>query len=327
MITVKDFRKYISYLVLVVGGLANFIGLIKSLLYHNNISTICITATALIATTVLFIVTVKCKKPDLFTKILVVTFSFVYFPLIFWQTNSPATFILNLFLVPASYAIIIDKKRHFVLPIINLIVFDIIATIKLSFSYVLVFSIVYLYILFVISIFSMLFTSYSNQLAIENKKISDLAIRDALTGLYNRTHLYSFYDDLIYIPVLADIDFFKNINDTYGHDEGDRVLKNLAKIFLKYAKDTFKVFRFGGEEFLIISSLSNETTEAIIIDMLNEIRSSLKTVDNKVITVSFGIGEKSKLNEKPIKDADENLYAAKNNGRNCICKNKEVIYR
>lgn len=327
MITVKDFRKYISYLVLVVGGLANFIGLIKSLLYHNNISTICITATALIATTVLFIVTVKCKKPDLFTKILVVTFSFVYFPLIFWQTNSPATFILNLFLVPASYAIIIDKKRHFVLPIINLIVFDIIATIKLSFSYVLVFSIVYLYILFVISIFSMLFTSYSNQLAIENKKISDLAIRDALTGLYNRTHLYSFYDDLIYIPVLADIDFFKNINDTYGHDEGDRVLKNLAKIFLKYAKDTFKVFRFGGEEFLIISSLSNETTEAIIIDMLNEIRSSLKTVDNKVITVSFGIGEKSKLNEKSIKDADENLYAAKNNGRNCICKNKEVIYR
>lgn len=327
MITVKDFKKYISYLVLIVGGLANFIGLIKALLYHNNISTICITSIALVSMTALFIITVKCKKPDLFTKILVVVFSFVYFPLIFWQTNSPATFILNLFLVPASYAIIIDKKRHFVLPIINLIIFDIIATIKLSFSYVLVFSIIYLYILFVISIFSMLLTSYSNQLAIENKKISDLAIRDALTELYNRTYLYSFYDDLIYIPVLADIDFFKNINDTYGHDEGDRVLKNLAKIFLKYAKDTFKVFRFGGEEFLIISSLSNEVTEAIIIDMLNEIRSSLKTVDNKVITVSFGIGEKSKLNEKSIKDADENLYAAKNNGRNCICKNKEVIYR
>lgn len=161
---------------------------------------------------------------------------------------------------------------------------------------------------------------------IENERVNNLANKDALTNLYNRTYLSQFYNKCICIPIMTDIDFFKKINDHYGHDEGDRILKNLAKIFLKYQEDKFKIFRYGGEEFIILSVLEDDLTFRKIIDIVNDVRQNLKTNDDKGVTISVGIGDRDNFDERAIKRADMNLYLSKNSGRNCVSKNNEVFY-
>mgnify|MGYP003306132357 FL=1 len=154
-----------------------------------------------------------------------------------------------------------------------------------------------------------------------------MAMRDELTRLYNRHHLQDYEDtEQEWIPIMLDIDNFKLVNDKYGHDEGDRVLQQLASIMLRYASDNFIPFRYGGEEFLFLSKMSEESTDKYILDFFETVRRELHTSDRQHRTISVGIGKKSVLNDRSIKCADINLYICKNNGRNCVSKNNEVFY-
>jgi len=155
------------------------------------------------------------------------------------------------------------------------------------------------------------------------------ASHDQLTGLYNRSHLIdegerkfsraSRQNDKLCL-IMMDIDYFKTVNDTYGHIAGDRVLKEVASL-LTYDKRTedFSA-RFGGEEFTIVLDGCSREDAKVKAEILREKIQELNPNDITV-TASFGVCElapKHKNFEALLKDADVALYAAKESGRNCV---------
>lgn len=152
-------------------------------------------------------------------------------------------------------------------------------------------------------------------------------VLDALTGTYNRKimteivdkdkHFLSNQKDISVI--MFDLDHFKNINDAYGHSVGDNVLIEISSLISSLLPDDSKFIRWGGEEFVIISYDTLETT----ISLAERIRSAVeeKTFDVPNVTISAGIAPYDGSNyEITIKHADEALYKAKENGRNCVIK-------
>lgn len=165
--------------------------------------------------------------------------------------------------------------------------------------------------------------------------MNKLAFSDSLTELYNRRYIMEKLPvDLLNSALLstnlsiimADIDYFKKVNDTYGHLAGDLTLKNVAKILLSCIKrENDWIARFGGEEFMICMpganlEIAKKTAECMRKSIEN---ASIKYESKDIsVTVSFGIYSlKSNGNENAddlLKYADEKLYLAKRNGRNRI---------
>lgn len=164
---------------------------------------------------------------------------------------------------------------------------------------------------------------------IENvEAIRRAANSDYLTGLPNRRHFfYSVNHEVSNTPelqtvALIDLDHFKMINDTYGHDAGDKVLKDVARILATHFSDVF-VARFGGEEFSVY--LPNVAPE----ESIKRLEKFRRAVEDKVIkfkqqplrvTVSIGVTTHSLKNiEAMLAKADIKLYQAKTDGRNRVC--------
>jgi diguanylate cyclase (GGDEF)-like protein len=175
--------------------------------------------------------------------------------------------------------------------------------------------------------------SYVNQLISE---INENVIRDELLGVYNRRYINerlpvdinnSAINKQPLSIVMADIDYFKTVNDTYGHVCGDKVLKDFANLMQKNINsETDWVGRYGGEEFLIV--LNNmelgdayEIAEKIRIELYN---TTFHYEDVSIkITSSFGVFALDGLNlslEEVLLNVDRNLYMAKQSGRNKTCK-------
>lgn len=166
-------------------------------------------------------------------------------------------------------------------------------------------------------------------LAIKNKELEAIAATDRLTGLYNRLKLDSvFNSSLRYCKrynrplsaILLDIDRFKSINDTFGHQVGDIALKELSSILSKNLRQTDTVGRWGGEEFLIICPETDSDQATLTAEKLRKVieQHNFPTVQH--ITCSFGISQHhtNDTEDDIIKRADEALYAAKRNGRNRV---------
>ncbi len=172
--------------------------------------------------------------------------------------------------------------------------------------------------------------------AMENINIvTNHANRDFLTGLYNRRYFFNTmktyletvpHDSENYAVAMIDIDFFKKVNDTYGHDTGDKVIVHLSEILTSSTSHNDIVARFGGEEFCIV--LKN-ITRSNAIDIFERLR---KEVEKSCVysdkgeevrfTISIGVamdGDES-LDEN-IHQADMMLYKAKQNGRNMVVFN------
>jgi len=161
--------------------------------------------------------------------------------------------------------------------------------------------------------------------------LKKIALYDELTGLYNRRFV-SRTEDLIIKNarrsgnklgiLMCDIDFFKKVNDTYGHDVGDEVLKNVAKIMTKSVRESDVVVRFGGEEFLIfLINADKKNSFEIAENIRKRVESSSIKINGTSInvTISIGVSEFSGNDnnfDKAIKLADLALYKAKNSGRN-----------
>ncbi|MBU3142664.1 GGDEF domain-containing protein [Clostridium sp. CF012] len=169
---------------------------------------------------------------------------------------------------------------------------------------------------------------------IENliKEMNDAAIRDELTGMYNRRYInerlqLDINDSMIsnkpLCVVMADLDFFKDVNDNYGHVVGDWVLKDFAKILSSSVRsDSDWVGRYGGEEFLIVLRNTDGNNAFEVIEKIRKLvqENVFEYKDIKIkITSSFGgyitMNEKITIDEL-INKADKNLYSAKNSGRN-----------
>ncbi|WP_458701595.1 diguanylate cyclase [Sulfurospirillum sp. 1307] len=156
---------------------------------------------------------------------------------------------------------------------------------------------------------------------------------DGLTKLFNRKYLDIFMEDDIndyedYAVAMIDIDYFKKVNDTYGHDAGDKILKGLSDIFRKIIQKDDIAFRFGGEEFLIFMPNVNEAKNTIqkIKDTFEKTNFNVGE-DSINKTLSSGISFKKDSPQsvwQVIKNADIALYEAKNSGRNRIVVFKEI---
>lgn len=158
-----------------------------------------------------------------------------------------------------------------------------------------------------------------------------LSLTDALTGLYNRRH----FDNMIEREFLRskryggnlslaiiDIDFFKKINDTYGHLCGDYVLKETAYLIMDNFRKTDMVFRYGGEEFVVI--LTETSLEQSLIPM-ERLRKTIENYEFKYennlikVTISAGVAfNSSETVNEFLNNADKALYEAKTSGRNRV---------
>lgn len=161
------------------------------------------------------------------------------------------------------------------------------------------------------------------------EQLEILASTDSLTGLFNRrkfTQLlnqelirYQRYQQKFSILIL-DIDYFKNVNDTYGHDTGDKVLIEFSDIIENNIRSSDSFGRWGGEEFILLLIESDQKhTEVTAKKLLNAINTHTFDTVGK-ITTSIGVSQplKNDTNESIIKRADNALYNAKDNGRDRI---------
>lgn len=169
-----------------------------------------------------------------------------------------------------------------------------------------------------------------------NEVLREMAIRDGLTGLYNHRFFYeglgkeidrSTRHGHVFTLIFIDVDFFKRYNDTYGHPEGDKVLRELADIFKRRMRKTDLIARYGGEEFVM---LLPETHKDIAKRVAEDIRQKVEEHPFEgehvqplgKVTVSMGLAvfpEDGSDADSLIKSADESLYEAKHSGRNRVC--------
>lgn len=164
------------------------------------------------------------------------------------------------------------------------------------------------------------------------ESIVDLVGRDPLTGLSNRRSCDIVLKSLektncrrgtAFTIVMSDIDFFKKVNDTYGHQAGDEILKNIAELMKEHMEHLGFVFRWGGEEFLLIyEDMGEQETTEYLRKLQSQIHSSETLWNGKKIkiTMTFGMAEfdEDKSPEELIQLADEHLYYGKKTGRDKI---------
>lgn len=161
----------------------------------------------------------------------------------------------------------------------------------------------------------------------DKKRIEELSITDKLTGLYNRLKLdellsaqveeYRRYKNPFSI-ILVDIDDFKKINDSFGHDIGDKVLQNISKILKNNIRSCDLIGRWGGEEFIIICKNTSGENCYILAENLRKVISNTTFEVVGAKTLSLGVSEftKSDTISSIFKRVDTALYEAKNTGKN-----------
>lgn len=177
-----------------------------------------------------------------------------------------------------------------------------------------------------------------NELKEKNALLEKLSITDELTGLYNRRYFYDHINMHVALAkrhnyhigcLLIDIDHFKNINDTFGHDVGDKALKGLAALMKGKMREGEVLARFGGEEFIICLCREDEKGAISAAERMRKAVAGANLSGDSGIpiktTISIGIAiypdKNLKTSDEIIKAADEALYHAKKSGRN-----KFVVY-
>ena len=170
------------------------------------------------------------------------------------------------------------------------------------------------------------------QIQAKNRLLEEMALTDALTGLPNRRAIDVWaprqlsaaarHDFDIWV-VMADLDLFKKVNDTYGHDGGDTVLKSFSEILKANTRQSDMCARLGGEEFLVVITHSDKEGVETLVERIrgqfekNRVKVGTATI---AVTASFGIsgfrGTKPTDFDALVVRADTAMYAAKKNGRN-----------
>jgi diguanylate cyclase (GGDEF)-like protein len=172
-----------------------------------------------------------------------------------------------------------------------------------------------------------------------NREIQELVITDKLTGLYNRNYLLTILDDEILrflrgedplTVMMIDLDDFKSINDTYGHEQGDKPLAALGAMLQKITRKYDRSFRYGGEEFVVILPSTDITVGWIVAERIRDAFEkesfTLKTnegVQERVsLTLSIGLaGCKKGLTASALLAlADDAMYKAKSEGKNRVSR-------
>lgn len=165
---------------------------------------------------------------------------------------------------------------------------------------------------------------YADKMCMALKNLVEL---DSLTSLYNRRSCNNQIKALIeenrkFTVVMCDIDWFKKINDQYGHDCGDYILTSISAMIRSSVGENGFASRWGGEEFLLIYELDLEAVKQKVEILAEQIRNFVFEYEDKQVKVTMTFGIKEMVGDIPyeeiIKEADDKLYTGKRNGRNQI---------
>lgn len=166
-------------------------------------------------------------------------------------------------------------------------------------------------------------------IGVQQKKLEALAVTDPLTGVLNRALLHATLDQAIeqsgrtgtpMALIALDLDHFKSINDTYGHDAGDTALRGVGKLLSHRVRLADKVFRLGGEEFLVFLYGTGEEDAASVAEDLRREIEAYPVIDVVKVTASLGVAalQRGEKWSDWMKRVDQNLYRAKAEGRNRV---------
>lgn len=180
-------------------------------------------------------------------------------------------------------------------------------------------------------IFSKTIDKNEEILSNENNALKDVVNYDPLTGLMNRRSFDFYLEKKLQAVsekgqslcvVMCDIDNFKHVNDTYGHDFGDVVLKELGKLISSLLREDDNLFRWGGEEFLLLLQLDDKATYNVMERIRQSVEAYPMTDGNTTIHITISIGVSKYLpmisSSDLIKKADDALYESKKTGKNKI---------
>lgn len=191
----------------------------------------------------------------------------------------------------------------------------------------------------VFSLIGLFMTFYLKHVISSEQKLKTIADNDELTQLYNRRKMRDFlgiaYTDAVendtpFSIAIFDIDDFKTVNDTYGHDAGDQVLKYVSGILRSYNSESVAVSRWGGEEFLLLEKIHTSIIPNVL--RIEKIRKQIAEhefcYDKNYFTITITGGISSFRQgdsiSSVIRHADEKLYEGKLRGKNCIVATKTV---
>ena len=176
-------------------------------------------------------------------------------------------------------------------------------------------------------LFGYTFTLISYQ---QHLELSKLAARDGLTGAWNRRSLDDAVAQLLSKHqrkaikaslIIMDLDHFKNINDTHGHAVGDEILINIAELLRSAVRISDQIYRYGGEEFVLIAEGADLAEAAIIAETIRIRVEKSELLEGQKITISLGVAElaQAATAQQWLTLADDALYRAKHEGRNRFC--------
>jgi len=161
------------------------------------------------------------------------------------------------------------------------------------------------------------------------------ALRDAMTGMYNRRFLEEYVGTLVagsqrrksaFSVLMLDLDFFKQVNDTHGHEVGDKVLKVLAELLMRNVRSSDMAVRYGGEEFLLVLMDTGADAAMLVAEKIrSEVEATKIPLPGGVLqkTISIGVAEYPTDSDtfwQVVKFADVAMYAAKTGGRNRVLR-------
>jgi len=172
---------------------------------------------------------------------------------------------------------------------------------------------------------------YEDQIKEKNALLEEQNRRDGLTKLFNRAYAMERLDELAqefkrygstFCVALLDIDHFKKVNDTYGHQAGDEVLIHVAREIRERSRETDVAARFGGEEFILVMPHTSVEGAMAAVDKIRlGIKAQTMTAHNITVSISAGVSQYVGQDIlQCIEEADKALYRAKDTGRNKVCR-------
>jgi diguanylate cyclase (GGDEF)-like protein len=182
------------------------------------------------------------------------------------------------------------------------------------------------------------FNTMAQELSREHQALQDLSVRDPLTGLYNHREFFRLLAEELERArryrhslslLMLDLDFFKRINDTYGHQAGDHALTTVTGLVVGELRRVDEIARYGGEEFAVILPETPGSEAMALADRIRQVVAAkplaISKTEEVCLTVSIGLAvyaEDAETVDDLVKKADDALYRAKKEGRNRVCRSR-----